>query len=208
MLPKIFVIGFNKCGTTSLHKMFKRAGLTSSHYRHHGADGLGVIIGAQIDHNAAAGLPLLDGIDGAHAYSDMDMCDKRSYLSGIGQFRQLDRQYPGSRFILNTRDPYSWLNSRCRHFNGGYLRRAMAQAGVRDVQTMREIWLHDWHAHHAALQVHFATRSDQFLIFDIARDDPRKLCAFLPEYGLKPGQWRHHNRTPEDIPLPELAPAA
>ena len=48
MLPKIFVIGFNKCGTTSLHKMFKRAGLTSSHYRHHGADGLGVIIGAQI----------------------------------------------------------------------------------------------------------------------------------------------------------------
>ena len=92
MLPKIFVIGFNKCGTTSLHKMFKRAGLTSAHYRHHGADGLGVIIGAQIDHNAAAGLPLLDGIDSADAYSDMDMCDKRSYLSGIGQFRQLDRQ--------------------------------------------------------------------------------------------------------------------
>ena len=208
MLPKIFVIGFNKCGTTSLHKMFRRAGLASSHYRHHGADGSSAIIAEKMDQNARKGLPLLDGIADATAYSDMDMCQKRSYLSGIGQFRLLDRQYPGSRFILNTRDPENWLNSRCRHFDGGYLRRAMAQAGVRDMHEMRAIWRLDWHAHHAALQVHFATRRDQFLIFDIERDDPKTLCAFLPEYGLKPGQWRHHNRTPEDIPLPELAPAA
>ena len=208
MLPKIFVIGFNKCGTTSLHKMFRRAGLASSHYRHHGADGSSAIIAEKMDQNARKGLPLLDGIADATAYSDMDMCQKRSYLSGIGQFRLLDRQYPGSRFILNTRDPENWLNSRCRHFDGGYLRRAMAQAGVRDMHEMRAIWRLDWHAHHAALQVHFATRRDQFLIFDIERDDPKTLCAFLPEYGLKPGQWRHHNRTPEDFALPELAPAA
>lgn len=207
MLPKIFVIGFNKCGTTSLHKMFRRAGLASSHYRHHGADGSSAIIAEKMDQNARKGLPLLDGIADATAYSDMDMCQKRSYLSGIGQFRLLDRQYPGSRFILNTRDPENWLNSRCRHFDGGYLRRAMAQAGVRDMHEMRAIWRLDWHAHHAALQVHFATRHDQFLIFDIERDDPKKLCAFLPEYGLKPGQWRHHNRTPEEYRLPDIAPA-
>jgi hypothetical protein len=205
MLPKIFVIGFNKCGTTSLHKMFRRAGLASSHYRHHGADGSSAIIAEKMDQNARKGLPLLDGIADATAYSDMDMCQKRSYLSGIGQFRLLDRQYPGSRFILNTRDPENWLNSRCRHFDGGYLRRAMAQAGVRDMHEMRAIWRLDWHAHHAALQVHFATRRDQFLIFDIERDDPKTLCAFLPEYGLKPGQWRHHNRTPEEYRLPDLA---
>ena len=205
MLPKIFVIGFNKCGTTSLHKMFRRAGLASSHYRHHGADGSSAIIAEKMDQNARTGLPLLDGIADATAYSDMDMCQKRSYLSGIGQFRLLDRQYPGSRFILNTRDPENWLNSRCRHFDGGYLRRAMAQAGVRDMHEMRAIWRLDWHAHHAALQVHFATRRDQFLIFDIERDDPKTLCAFLPEYGLKPGQWRHHNRTPEEYRLPDLA---
>ncbi len=205
MLPKIFVIGFNKCGTTSLHKMFRRAGLASSHYRHHGADGSSAIIAEKMDQNARKGLPLLDGIADATAYSDMDMCQKRSYLSGIGQFRLLDRQYPGSRFILNTRDPENWLNSRCRHFDGGYLRRAMAQAGVRDMHEMRAIWRLDWHARHAALQVHFATRRDQFLIFDIERDDPKTLCAFLPEYGLKPGQWRHHNRTPEEYRLPDLA---
>lgn len=208
MLPKIFVIGFNKCGTTSLHKMFRRAGLASSHYRHQDADGNFHIIAERMDQNARAGLPPLTGIEDATAYSDMDMCDKRSYLSGIGQFRLLDRHYPGSRFILNTRDPENWLNSRCRHFDGGYLRRAMAQAGVRDPHEIRAIWRLDWHAHHAALQVHFATRRDQFLVFDIERDDPKVLCAFLPEYGLKPGQWRHHNRTPDDYRLPDLALAS
>lgn len=205
MLPKIFVVGFNKCGTTSLHKMFRRAGIASSHYRHNGADGSSQVIAETMASNARAGQPLLTGIEDATAYSDMDMCSKHSYLSGIGQFRQLDRQYPGSRFILNTRDPENWLNSRCRHFNGGYLRRAMAQAGSRDMHEMRAIWRLDWHAHHAALQVHFAAPHDQFLIFDIERDDPKKLCAFLPEYGLKPGQWRHHNRTPDQYRLPDLA---
>ncbi len=207
MLPKIFVIGFNKCGTTSLHRIFRRAGLKSSHYRHHGSDGTAHIIARTLERNARAGLPPLSGIEDATAYSDMDMCDRRQNLSGIRHFRLLDHHYPGSRFILNIRDPQNWLNSRSRHFNGGYLRRAMVQAGLDSPEQMRSVWLAEWHAHHAAVRVHFATRHEQLLVFDIERDDPRRLCAFLPEHRLKPRHWGHHNRTPDEYPLPILATA-
>ncbi|MDO5641185.1 MAG: sulfotransferase [Paracoccus sp. (in: a-proteobacteria)] len=205
MLPKVFVIGFNKCGTTSLHKMFKRAGHHSSHHRHQREGGRSVKLVTQIDANARAGLPLLDGIEGAQVYSDMDFCIPRPERSGIGHFRMLDAQYPGSRFILNTRDPLNWLNSRCRHFGGGYLRRAMAEAGIRDRRQICAHWLRDWAEHHAAVTTHFATRPRQLLVFDIERDDPARLRDFLPEFGLKRGYWRHHNPTPPEIAIPELA---
>ena len=205
MLPKVFVIGFNKCGTTSLHRMFKRAGHRSSHHRHECHDGTPIKIAAQLDRNARSDRKLLSGIDDAQVYSDMDMCGKNTRLSGIGHFRRLDAEYPGSRFILNTRDPMNWVQSRCRHFAGGYLRRAMIQAGVNDITTMQAIWLREWHDHHAAVQEYFADRPDQLLVFDIERDDPRALIRFLPEFGLKPGYWRYHNRTPVEVPLPELA---
>ncbi|MDO5603819.1 MAG: sulfotransferase [Paracoccus sp. (in: a-proteobacteria)] len=202
MLPKVFVIGFNKCGTTSLHRMFLRAGHRSSHHRHLLADGSSVKLASRMHDNARAGHPLLTGIEDAGAYSDMDICGQGRQLSGIALFRTLDRQYPDSRFILNTRDPQNWLTSRGRHLGGGYLRRAMRLAGVADAGQMRAIWLREWHAHHAAVRTHFAGRPDQMLVFDIEGDDPLRLCRFLPGFGLRPGHWRHHNRTPDSLTAP------
>ncbi|MFD1795046.1 hypothetical protein FQV27_14780 [Paracoccus aurantiacus] len=202
MLPKVFVIGFNKCGTTSLHRMFRRAGHESSHHRHACADGRIVKIARQIDQNARDERPLLSGIDDAQVYSDMDLCERRVKLSGISRFRGLDADYPGSRFILNTRDPLNWVRSRCRHFAGGYLDRSMFQARIADPSVMRAVWLAEWHEHHAAVQTYFAGRPNQLLVFDIEQDSALPLIRFLPEYGLKAGQWRHHNRTPEGVAQP------
>ncbi|WBU60076.1 sulfotransferase [Paracoccus albus] len=205
MLPLVFVIGFNKCGTTSLHRMFMRAGHRSSHHRHQQADGGFVKIAWQMQANAGCGLPLLTGMEGAQIFSDMDLCSRNTCLSGIARFRELDAQYPGSRFILNTRNPLHWVNSRFRHFGGGYLRRCMAQAGISDPAVMRAHWLREWHEHHAAVTEYFASRPGQLLVFDIEADCPKRFRKFLPGFGLKPGHWRHHNRTPDEVPRLEPA---
>ena len=60
----IFLIGFNKCGTTSFHDYFKANGISSVHWR---ANTLALTM--QKNHNE--GHPLLMGLDRWTAYTDM-----------------------------------------------------------------------------------------------------------------------------------------
>lgn len=206
MAAKVFAIGFNKCGTTSLHVMFRKSGLRSSHFRHAMADGTRENIAMRMHENDALGLPLLDGIDNATFYSDMDMCLSNAYLSGIGRFRDLDQQYPGSRFILNTRDPKNWLQSRSLHRQGGFLRRAMECTGVRCADHMRRIWLTQWHDHIANVRAYFKDRPGSLVCFDIERDDPARLAYFFADIGLDARHWSHRNRTAAPA-MPQMAAA-
>jgi hypothetical protein len=89
--PKVFCIGFNKTGTTSLHELFELAGLRSRHrdrwvhYSHF-----------------PEGRKVLEKHD---CYSDGEGAD----------FIRLHRWFPDARFILNTRSTGSWLRSRVKH---------------------------------------------------------------------------------------------
>lgn len=89
---KVFCIGFNKTGTTSLHSFFRHAGLRSRHrptwplYSH-----------------AWIGKPVLSLR--ADCYSDGQLAD----------FAQLQDWFPRALFILNDRDEREWLRSRIRH---------------------------------------------------------------------------------------------
>lgn len=88
---KIFCIGFNKTGTTSLHELFELAGLRSRHrdrwvhYSHF-----------------PEGRKVLERYD---CYSDGEGAD----------FIRLHQWFPDSLFILNTRSTRSWLRSRVKH---------------------------------------------------------------------------------------------
>ena len=87
---KIFCIGFNKTGTSSLHNFFKDCGLTSEHssrwpfYSH-------VMLGKYYFHK--------------QCYSDGEQCN----------FARLEEKFPDSLFILNTRSVKDWLYSRVKH---------------------------------------------------------------------------------------------
>ena len=61
------------------------------------------------------GRPLLDDLEEADAYSDI--------LALSTNFDVLDRQYPGSKFILTDRDLDDWLDSRTRHVETNIERR-------------------------------------------------------------------------------------
>jgi hypothetical protein len=81
---KIFGIGLNKTGTTSLHFALNSIGVRSFHYT--------TDLKEKFQNNLEAGLPLLSGLDEFNAFSDNPIPE---------YFKLLDEQYPGSLFIRN-----------------------------------------------------------------------------------------------------------
>lgn len=163
---KIFVIGFNKCGTRSLHQYFTGCGLKSCH------GGVQAGLHMTIAINVARGRPALKGLDEFDAYSDIPTV--RS------QFRQLDRDYPGSRFIHNVRDPDRWIVSRLNHLDGRYVEFLNIYQEV-DLSWMD--WVAKWRrvlaAHEQAVADHFSQRPRDLLRFDIEQDSLASLAGFL-----------------------------
>ena len=90
---KVFCIGFNKTGTTSLHEFFIGAGLASVHQT------TWPFYGDVLEGDSRA------YFRGAQCYSDGELAN----------FIRLDEIYPTALFILNTRDERAWLRSRIKH---------------------------------------------------------------------------------------------
>ena len=164
MGPYVFNVGLNRAGTTSLARALGLLGYRALHYRHRG---LRLYDLARA--NAAAGRRLFHGLDAAYdAFSD---------FAGHQFFRALDRQYPGSRFILTWRELGSWLDSRERKVRKN-LARPDYRYALRTVD--REGWTRDRERYLADLEAHFANRPGDFLVIDIPGGDGwEKLCAFL-----------------------------
>lgn len=88
---KVFCIGFNKTGTTSLHNLFLSLGLNSAH-----------------NHAWTRQTYKKNGrryIDRWQCHTDGDRAD----------FRILEKWYGEPLFVLNTRRGKDWLSSRVRH---------------------------------------------------------------------------------------------
>lgn len=172
---KVFCIGLSKTGTRSLHDALQILGLRSIHWGgpdlqtavHRGPE-----IRAAVERAAADGRPLLDDLEEADAYSDILALSQR--------FDVLDRQYPGSRFILTVRDMDEWLASRQRHVEANVAMRARGEYRG----TFLEVDLPGWRAeaerHEQRVRAHFADRPQDLLVMDIAAGDGWEvLCPFL-----------------------------
>lgn len=84
---KIFAIGLSKTATTSIHQVFVESGLHAIH-----------------------------GLRGKHLWRRMAIWPWEALSDQTANgFRRLDRRFPESLFILNTRDLVPWLDSRLRH---------------------------------------------------------------------------------------------
>jgi hypothetical protein len=162
---KIFGIGLNKTATSSLHQAFTSLGIRSLHFG-------GPPVRRRIEETARQQRPLVDDFPEYDAFSDIVYLSKK--------FRVLDRQYPGSKFILTTRDMDSWLDSRRRHVERNI---ELARQGLydRDFLTVDyEAWTEEWREHHEAVFEYFADRAGDFLVMDIpAGDGYEVLCPFL-----------------------------
>lgn len=184
---RVFMLGFNKCGTTSFHDFFKANGYSSIHWR---ANTLAMRIKENIDRGK---WPILEGLDHWTAYSDM-ICipgspwnnsnsDAYPLIEGCRYYKEMHRSYPDSYFVLNTRPIESWIRSRLNHdagqFANAYLN-ALKPLGIIDREGMICYWKNEWKLHHREVEDYFGDiRSERFMTFDIIKSDPNKLVEFL-----------------------------
>lgn len=211
--PRIFLVGFNKCGTTSFHEFFKANGIASVHWR---ANTLAMTMHR---HRLSGQRPLLAGLEQWTAYTDLiclpgspwgrSTSDGQPVIEACIYFRELHRDYPDALFVLNTRDPFAWIRSRLQHdqgrFAAAYLA-ALAGDGITSEEQLCQRWLRDWHAHHSAVLDYFHQQApQQLLVFHLRHTPQQRLIDFLaPHFDLPVPVLPHHHRT--GAPQPQAAP--
>jgi hypothetical protein len=184
-MQRIFVIGFNKCGTRSICDWFKSNGLESIHWDN------GKLARSMLRRSRLGYRLLHARYRDVRVFSDMEDVDGPELVFGFKMFRELDRQYPGSKFVLNTRPKDAWIRSRCNHQSGRYAQK-IARSFQVPVESLPLMWSREWDDHHADVRRYFENRPEDLVVFDIERDQPQKLADF---FGLSPRGFRHLGKT-------------
>jgi hypothetical protein len=173
---KVFCIGFQKTGTTSIERALKLMG-----YRV--CSTLGVHdpeIGEKALELAMAAVPNYD------AFRD----NPWPIL-----FREMDAAFPGSKFILTTRSTRSWLRSVVGHFGDSTSPMRAWIYGVGAPKGNEAAFAARFEAHNQGVLQHFRDRSQDLLVMDLTRGDGwEELCAFLGR-PIPEAPFPHANRT-------------
>ena len=166
MRPRIFAIGLNKTGTTTLHDALNLLGVESFHWG-------GPPIRLKVEQALEEGAPLLTHLDPAiDAFSDIEALSRN--------YRLLDEQYPGSHFILTLRPLEKWLDSRRRHVERNQEKKARGEYDGAFLEVDEPKWRRQWERHLDGVRSYFADRPHDLLEIDItAGGGWEPLCHFL-----------------------------
>jgi Sulfotransferase domain len=180
---KVFGIGLGRTGTKSLVTALNLLGVRSIHY-------------------PSDDQTLRELKAARYRLSVLDLYDGAADISIAPYYAELDRAYPGSKFILTVRDRENWLDSIEGHFlnvnNFDY-------EFARYVHTVtygcdvfhRERFAQAYDCHTKNVSSYFAERPSDLLVLDICKGGGwDALCAFLgsnPPYPL-PAFPHHHRR--------------
>jgi hypothetical protein len=170
---KIFCVGLSRTGTASLTAALETLGFHAKHF--------------PFVHFRYGKILARLGFDELR----LDEEDLRTYdafadITVIPFYKQLDVRYPGSRFILTTRDRDSWLDSceRFPRFTSAFtpnaevraLRRLVYGAELFDRTTFAAA--HE--RHHVEVRAYFEERPGDLLVLDVCGGEGwEPLCAFL-----------------------------
>jgi len=159
--PKVFCIGFHKTGTSSLGRALELLG-----YRVCGP------IGTREPDIAARAEALACAAAERHdAFQD----NPWAVL-----YRELDRRFPGSRFVLSTRPSAEWIASATRHFGSEDTPIRAWIYGVGHPLGHEARYVERYERHNREVRAHFAERPQQLLELALGAPDPwGALCAFL-----------------------------
>ena len=189
-INKIFVIGFNKCGTRSIHHLLQKNRLKSFHVGPKWRK-----LDEDVCNNRKLNRKLLYGYEDYCVFSDTSILQK--------EYKTLDAQYPNSLFILNTRDKLDWMVSRLNHRaprsdgeSRSYIR-FMNRKNKTQLSWEEWVcrWSKEWDYHHSDTSEYFKDRSNDFLIFYI-HNNPKKIKTFLKIKTLDLKFWGQRGITP------------
>lgn len=166
-MGKVVGVGWAKTGTTTLGECFDLLG-----YRH-AAGRLDLV-----DHLEAGDLaPILQVAREHDAFEDWPW---------LLLFRELDEAFPGTRFVLTTRDPDAWLRSyqgmlaRQGEASTELTRRRRVLYGLPFPDVTEAQLLERVRRHEQGVRAWFADRPDDLLVVDWAAGDGwPQLCDFL-----------------------------
>ena len=158
---KVFCVGFQKTGTTSLQYAlslmgYRVAGIMNAN-RHDTPEAL---------HTEA--LRLLPQFD-AFADNPWPL-----------YFREFDAMFPEAKFILTTRDPDKWYESVCKHFGDSGSKMRAWVYGAATPRGNQQAYVDTLVTHQKAVRAHFADRPDDLMEFDVSAGHGwPELCSFL-----------------------------
>ena len=169
---RIFCIGFNKTGTSSLNRFFEINGFDSTHNPQ---------------------WPYYSYIMSGKEWFNRSDC----YTDGeCADFRRLQAWFPTSLFVLNTRDERRWLRSRVKHVFRHQITPvrgaetplwlgSMAREFVAAPQLAIDDWIATRRNYHAHVRAALGA-SDRFTEIRVTEDKewPVKLAAFIRRNGV------------------------
>lgn len=126
-LPKVVQVGFNKCGTRSLARLFSAVGHPVIHHKVRRPLRSSRNAARLMRSNLADGRRVFSGMEEYTFYSDLIYLTETETFEGYKCFRDILRDYPDTILLLNLRDREAWIRSRLRHGHGELARRAMRQ---------------------------------------------------------------------------------
>jgi hypothetical protein len=187
---RVFGIGLHKTGTTSLHEAFKMLGLDALHW------GTGEAPMIWQEMNALGRSPTLEKF---YALSDLPV----PLL-----YKQIDKAYPGAKYVLTIREEIAWLASvqKLWSFKHNPTRKLWEVYGISHqlhtaLYGQKEfdalVFLERYRRHNAEVREYFKNRPNDLLVLDM--DQPRgkmaALCKFLNLPILPDGSYPRANRS-------------
>lgn len=155
---KVFAIGFNKTGTTSMHALFESLGRPSYH-----------------------------GVRWRECDNPWLLRQYDCFSDGIPKdFTKLDRMYPHSKFILHVRELDSWIYSRLAHIERQKEQNNHCASLLWDnTEYSVKHWIKERNTHHLAVLSYFAERPSDLLVINYIRDasSATRICNFLGNKG-------------------------
>lgn len=175
---KVFVVGFNKTGTSSIHALFEQLGLRSLHHPSWSRD------------------PRAPELDTFDCFSDGTPADVRPF----------DTRFPGARFILQVRELDRWVYSRLAHIqrerDQGTLPAERSPYWADDPRGVRA-WLRRRGRHHLNVLHYFARRPGDLLVVNFVRDpDAAARVARFLGFDAEPDR-PYRNVNPSRVVPPE-----
>jgi hypothetical protein len=190
----IFQIGFNKCGTTSLHRFLLAGGIPSLHWTE------GLLAERMVARMDAGEDPIRD-FPQTIGFTDMISVRLGRLIEPYKRFDFLHRWYPDALFILNTRDRENWIASRTAHeLRGNRLMAAYAKCLEINEAQVADFWRSEWDTHHTLVRAYFGS-APNFFEFNIELDNPQELVAFIARRYPRCGTARFdvHNQRKQNV---------
>lgn len=177
---KIFCVGFQKTGTSSMRDALQSIGYRVADY-----------YGTELTYEELKERYIEMGMEIArHHDAVQDMPWPLFY-------RELDAAFPGSKFILTERDAESWIVSMVKHFQ-------TKRSPVRQLTYGPEFpypegheqhYIDVYQRHNAEVRQYFADRPNDFLVMNLEKGDGwKELGAFLGLKRIPTGDFIHANK--------------